>query len=74
MAASRTRKPRSDDLNLLAKSIVDRATGEAAAEPPKNLAAVELGRMGGKARALKLSSKKRAASAKKAARARWKAS
>jgi hypothetical protein len=69
---SQTRKPRADDLNLLAKSIVDRATGEAAPEPPKNPAAVELGRIGGKARASKLSSKKRAAGAQKAARARWK--
>ena len=70
----RTRNARAD-LNLLAKSIVDRATGEAAPqqEPKKkNLAAVELGRLGGTARAAKLSPKKRTAGAKKAAQARWK--
>jgi len=43
--------------------------------PPKNPAAVALGRLGGlkggKARAAKLSSKKRAEIAKKAATARW---
>ena len=38
----------------------------------KNRAAVELGRKGGLARAAKLTAKKRAAIAKKAARARWK--
>ena len=45
------------------------------AGPPKNQAAVELGRLGGrkggKARAAKLSAAKRKAIAKKAARARW---
>lgn len=44
-------------------------------EPEKNPAAVALGRMGGlkggKARAAKLSAKKRKAIAKKAAKARW---
>lgn len=67
------------DLNTLAKSIVDDATGEEPRhEPlgrPKNPAAVELGRMGGlkggKARAAKLSPEKRSEIAKKAAVARW---
>jgi hypothetical protein len=72
-----TKKP-SRDVNQLAKSIVDQATGEAPrVDPPiKNAAAVELGRLGGlkggKARAAKLSKKKRAEIAKKAAAARWK--
>jgi hypothetical protein len=38
----------------------------------KNAAAVALGRMGGRARAKGLSSKKRSEIAKKAAKARWK--
>jgi hypothetical protein len=70
------------DESPLAKSIVDEFTidkgeSEAGAKPPpaKNLAAVALGRLGGlkggKARAEKLSPKKRKAIAKKAAQARW---
>jgi hypothetical protein len=52
------------------------ATGEIDAEverkqDSKNSAAVELGRMGGEARAKKLSKRKRAAIAAKAANARW---
>lgn len=66
----------SKDINRLAKSIVDRATAERPAPPEKNPAAVELGRLGGlkggKARAKKLSKKRRSEIAKKAARARWK--
>ena len=66
------------DLNALAKSIVDEATGEAK-EPEKpdtrDPAAVALGRKGGlkggKARAAKLSAKRRSEIAKKAAKARW---
>ncbi len=72
-----SKKPR--DLNQLAKAIVDQATDDAlpAETPPdgKNPAAVELGRLGGlkggRARAAKLSAKKRAEIAKKAAAARW---
>lgn len=66
------------DLNQLAKSIVDEATGEAAAlpeEPEKNPAAVELGRLGGlkggAARAKKLTAQERSEIARKAAKARW---
>lgn len=66
------------DLNALAKSIVDLATGNPIAEEPppiKNQAAVELGRLGGlkggKARAEKLSAKKRKEIARQAAQARW---
>lgn len=66
------------DLNQLAKSIVDRATGDEPqkpAEPEKNQAAVALGRLGGlkggTARAKKLTAEERVAIAKKAAKARW---
>lgn len=69
------------DLNQLAKSIVDQATGDEEAqeqpeEPDKNPAAVALGRLGGlkggKARAKKLTAEQRSAIARKAAKARWK--
>ena len=70
------------DPNSLARSIVAQVTGEAAAliegeetKPVKNPAAVALGRLGGlkggRARADKLSPRKRKAIAKKAATARW---
>lgn len=74
-----------NDLNILAKSIVSRATHEELSPEPKqkalpaikekNPAAVALGRLGGlkggKARAKKLSAKKRKKIAEKAAQARW---
>jgi len=69
------------DLNQLAKSIVDEATGEASEQPrepeqpEKNPAAVALGRLGGKkggsARAKKLTAEERSEIARKAAKARW---
>lgn len=65
------------DINLLAASVVARATEESApaVKPEKNPAAVALGRLGGlkggKARAEKLTAKKRSEIAKKAAEARW---
>jgi hypothetical protein len=67
------------DLNLLALSIVDKATGEnllqKAIDDGKNPAAVMLGRLGGlkggKARANSLSAEKKTEIAKKAANARW---
>ena len=67
----------SKDINQLAKSIVDSATAEKPpSAPAKNPAAVQLGRLGGlkggKARAKKLSKKRRVEIAKKAARKRWK--
>ena len=70
----RSRNPK--DINLLAKSIVEQATEHPKEETPqKNPAAVALGRLGGlkggRARAAKLSEKKRKAIAKKAAKARW---
>jgi len=76
-------KKRPRDTNALAKSIVDDATSEAAdgpaddapADDGKNPAAVALGRLGGlkggKARAEKLTKKRRTEIAKKAAAARW---
>jgi hypothetical protein len=64
----RAKRPR--DLNALAKRLVDEATGEAdpIRESPKpDEAAVKRG----KARAAKLSPKRRSEIAKKAAQARW---
>lgn len=75
--SSRPKRPR--DPNQLAKIIVDLSTGEIKDTTPiesKNPAAVELGRLGGlkggKARAAKLSAKRRRDIAKKAAKSRWK--
>jgi hypothetical protein len=75
---SRKRKKKMDT-NQLAKSIVEEATTEEllqkAAKDGKNPAAVILGRLGGlkggKARARKLSAKKRTEIARAAALARW---
>lgn len=72
----RSRKE-SEDINVLAKSIVEKATKEPSEEKPeKNPAAVALGRLGGlkggKARAKKLSAKRRKEIAQKAAQIRWK--
>lgn len=74
---STPKRPR--DTNVLAKRIVDEATGDAPRpaedQPKKNPAAVELGRLGGKkggpARAKALSGKRRREIAKAAAAARW---
>jgi len=56
--------------------VVEEATGETLKPAEKNSAAVALGRLGGlkggKARAAKLTSEKRAEIAKKAANQRWK--
>lgn len=77
---SSTDERRTRDVNRVAKSVVDLATGNPIIENPlplteKNPAAVALGRLGGlkggKARADKLSAKKRKEIAKKAAQARW---
>lgn len=74
--SSKPKRPR--DTSQLAKLIVDIATGEVEEENAyegKDPAAVALGRKGGlkggKARAKKLSAKRRSAIAKKAAKARW---
>lgn len=70
------KKGKSTDVNVLASQIVAQATQEASAKPKeKNPAAVALGRLGGlkggKARAKKLSAKKRVEIARRAAKARW---
>ena len=70
---------RSSDLNILASQIVaeatKRPTSNKTTTKEKNPAAVALGRLGGlkggKARAEKLSAKKRKAIAQKAAKTRW---
>jgi len=76
----RSSKPkRPTDPNLLARQIVEEAIGEPLKSviitAEKNPAAVALGRLGGlkggKARAEKLSAKKRKAIAKKAPDTRW---
>jgi hypothetical protein len=74
----RKRRNRKMDINLLAKSIMEQATGQKPKEPVdegKNPAAVALGRLGGlkggKARADKLSPEERSEIAKKAAMIRW---
>ena len=64
------------DLNETAFSIVQQAVGTDSDEAPqKNAAAVELGRLGGKiggrARAARLTAEERSAIARAAARARW---
>ena len=77
---AKRKQPR--DVNQLAKAIVDQATDNPASvekakadQPEKNPAAVALGRLGGlkggRARAEKLSAKKRKQIAKKAAAKRW---
>ena len=75
--SSKPKRPR--DPSQLAKLIVDIATEQVEKEnlnDGKNPAAVELGRIGGlkggKARAKKLSAKRRSEIAKKAATVRWK--
>jgi len=79
MLSGMQKKPkRPRDPNQLGKLIVDLSVGEA--DDSKNLpdesrkdpAAVSLGMKGGAARASKLSPRKRAEIAKKAAKARWK--
>ncbi len=76
MTTPKKKRPR--DISQLAASIVqDATTAPPLREPPpeKNPAAVALGRLGGlkggKARAAKLSAKKRKEIARRAAQARW---
>ena len=74
----RPKRPR--DPNQLGKLIVDLSVGEAddsknvPDESGKDPAAVALGKKGGKARAVKLTAKRKLEIAKKAAMARWKRS
>lgn len=71
-------RPQNLDMSQLAKRILDEATGDEpkTSPPTKNQAAVELGRSGGKlggaARAAKLSPEQRSQIARKAAAERWK--
>jgi hypothetical protein len=70
-------RKRPTDLNRLAASIVDEATGNAPdLDAGKNPAAVALGKLGGAkggaARAAKLTAEQRSEIARKAAAARWK--
>lgn len=69
-----SRSKKEPDLNQIAARVVEKATS--GKPKKKNPAAVALGKLGGKkggpARAKKLSAKRRAQIAKKAARARWK--
>ena len=77
-----SKRPPNLDFSQLAKRIVDQATGEIEKdplpEPPKekNAAAVALGKLGGKvggkARAAKLTPEQQSEIGKKAATARWK--
>jgi len=75
--AEKKKKKRSSDINILASQIVAEAIKESISKPTreKNPAAVALGRLGGlkggKARAEKLSSKRRKAIAQKAVKTRW---
>ncbi len=76
MAPNPRKHPRNnEDVNEAAFRVVREATEKHDPERPKNPAAVALGRLGaskgGKARAAKLSAKRRAAIARKAAQARW---
>jgi hypothetical protein len=82
-----SKKSKPADITLLARAIVEEATGESLTDQPlpeehpkdpthkKNPNAVALGKLGGKkggdARAKKLSPEQRKAIAQKAARARW---
>ena len=72
------RSNKRQDINLLARSIMEQATGQRPKEPVdegKNPAAVASGRLGGlkggKARADSLTPEERSEIAKKAAEARW---
>ena len=69
---SKKQAKKNEDINLLAKRIVNSITG---VSPEKNPAAVALGRLGGlkggKARAKKLTKKERVEIASNAAKVRW---
>lgn len=75
-----SKKPGKPDVAQIAHRMLQQLTGEAPPEEPKpekekNPAAVALGKLGGKkggkARAAKLSAKRRSEIAKKAAKKRW---
>ena len=70
---SKNNTKKDEDINTLAKNIIDKTVKNST---EKNPAAVALGRLGGlkggKARAISLSSEERSEIARKAALARWK--
>jgi hypothetical protein len=79
---SRSSKPKDHDFTTVARRVVEKAIGEKLTGEPlddpdagKNPHAVALGKLGGpkggKARAARLSAKKRSAIARKAAKQRW---
>jgi hypothetical protein len=65
--AKQSKKPA--DLSRLAAAIVGDATDETPAEPER--AEVRAGRLGGQARASKMTAEERSESARRAAEARW---
>jgi hypothetical protein len=69
------RSRKHEDVNQIASRTIGEITGEIEKPPEKNPAAVALGRLGGlkggKARAAKLSKKRRSEIALKAVKARW---
>jgi hypothetical protein len=75
MSPSARKHRKNEDINEAAFRVVREATEKHDPERPKNPAAVALGKLGaskgGKARAAKLSAKRRAQIARKAAMARW---
>jgi hypothetical protein len=75
MAPSPRKHPKDEDFNQAAFRVVKQATEKLDPDRPKNPAAVALGKLGaskgGKARAAKLSAKRRAQIARKAAEKRW---
>jgi hypothetical protein len=76
MPSRASKPPEGEDFNQAAFRVVKQATEKQDPDRPKNPAAVALGKLGaskgGQARAAKLSPKKRAEIARKAAKARWK--
>ncbi len=75
MPSRASKPPEGEDFNEAAYRVVREATEKHDPERPKNPAAVALGKLGaskgGKARAAKLSKKRRIEIARKAAKERW---
>jgi hypothetical protein len=75
MPSRASKPPEGEDFNQAAFRVVKQATEKQDPDRPKNPAAVALGRLGaskgGKARAAKLSAKRRAQIARQAAQKRW---
>jgi hypothetical protein len=75
MPSRASKPPEGEDFNQAAFRVVKQATEKQDPDRPKNPAAVALGKLGaskgGKARAAKLSAKRRAQIARQAAQKRW---